>query len=195
MMDLYDAIRRRRMVRHYRPDPVEEAVVERIVDAARRAPSAGFAQGQRFVVVTEREARRRVAAACDEEFHVARGLPRWISRAPVHVIPCVDPTAYERRYAEPDKRGSGGPAVWEAPFGWIDLGASFMLLLLAAVAEGLAAGFLWVEAHRLRAAVAFPEPWQPMGVVTIGHPAADDPPGSGRRRPRLPLDEVVHRPS
>ena len=55
-MEFYEAVRRRRMVRNYRDEPVDAAAVERIVDAGRRAPSAGFSQGVSFVVVTDRRA-------------------------------------------------------------------------------------------------------------------------------------------
>ena len=52
-MDFVDVLRKRRMVRNYRPDPVPAESIERILDAARKAPSAGFSQGVSFIVVTE----------------------------------------------------------------------------------------------------------------------------------------------
>lgn len=191
-MELQQVVRARRMVRRYRPDPVEPASLERILDVARRGPSAGFSQGQRFVVVTGAAARRRLADACGEPTAVARGLQPWLSVAPVHVLPCVDHEAYARRYAEADKRASVGPAGWEVPFAWVDGGAALMLLLLAVVDEGLAAGFLAIEEAAVRSAVDVPEGWRPLGLVTVGHAAPDGRPGSQRRR-RLALDEVVHR--
>lgn len=188
--DLATLVRRRRMVRRYRPDPVAPEVLDRILDTARRGPSAGFSQPQRFVVATGQAARSRIAEACGEEEAVARGLPRWLSVAPVHVIPCLEPAAYARRYAEADKAASAGPDGWDVPFAWVDGGAAFMLLLLAAVDEGLGAGFLAADTAALREAAAVPEGWDPLGVVTIGHPLPDGRPGS-QRRARLPLEEVV----
>lgn len=208
-MEFGEVVRRRRMVRAYRDAPVEPAAVERILDAARRAPSAGFTQGCEFVVVTDAPTRRRLAEACAEPAYVARGFPRWVSAAPVHVVPCVSEVAYRRRYAEPDKAASAGPDGWAVPFWWVDGGAALMLVLLAAVDEGLAAGFLDVaDRPALKAVLAIPDEFEPLGLVTIGHPARDrrpdgrpDRPPDGRpdrrsrslRRGRRPLDDVVHR--
>lgn len=186
-----EILRHRKMVRSYRPDPVDPAVVDRILEVALRAPSAGFSQPHRFVVVTSDAGRQAVAAACDEDGALARGLPRWISAAPVLVIPCVEREAYVRRYAEPDKDGSTGPAGWDLPFDWVDAGAAFMLLLLAAVDEGLGAGFLNSGPDRLRRAVDIPDGWSPLGVVTLGHEGDEGPVGSGTTRQRLPLEAVV----
>jgi nitroreductase len=189
-----DVVRRRRMVRNYRPDPVDPAAVDRILDAARRGPSAGFSQGVRFVVVTDADQRRRVAEACDEPVYVTQGFDPWVSRAPVHVVPCVRVEDYAERYREPDKAGSRPTADWEVPFWWVDGGAALMLLLLAAGDEGLAAGFLGCGRDRLRSALGIPDDVLPLGVVTIGRPAPDRRSGS-LARGRRPLDEVVHRES
>jgi nitroreductase len=180
------------MVRAYRPDPVEEAALDRILDAARRGPSAGFAQGQAFVVVTDPELRAAVAEACDEASYRARGFEPWLSRAPVLVVPCVRRGDYEARYAEPDKAASLKPADWPVPWWWVDGGCALMLLLLAAVDEGLGAGLLAADPGRLRAVLGIPGDVDPLGVVTIGHPAPDPRPGS-RARGRRPLAEVVRR--
>lgn len=179
------------MVRNYEPAGVAPETVVRILDTARRAPSAGFSQGQTFVVVTEAALRRAIAALAGEDDHVARGFDRWLSGAPVHVIVCVDQDAYSRRYAAADKAGSD-PAEWPVPYPLLDCGASLMLLLLAAVDEGLAAGF--IGAHRLEGVkdlLDIPEAVVPVGLVTVGRPAPD------RRSRSLeagwkPLNEVVH---
>lgn len=190
-MEFADVVARRRMVRAYRDRPVAAEVVERILDRATRAPSAGFSQPHRFVVVTRAAGRAAVAEACDEAAAVARGLPAWVSVAPVHVIPCIERGAYARRYAEPDKQSSVGPDGWAVPFEWVDAGAALMLLLLATVDEGLGAGFLAVDPDRLRVAADISEAWSPLGVVTIGHPADVAPRGSGTRRPRRAMEDVI----
>jgi nitroreductase len=192
-MEFAEVVRRRRMVRAYRPDPVADEVVDRILDTARRAPSAGHSQGQSFVVVTDAGDRARVAAVCREPAFVARGFTPWISAAPVLVVPCVRRAAYEQRYAEADKAAPGRPGAWRVPYWWVDGGAGLMLLLLAAVDEGLAAGFLDVaDADGLRGLLGIPADVEPLGVVTIGHPAPDRRSGS-LARGRRPRDEVVHR--
>lgn len=193
-MELREVVARRRMVRRYHPDPVEPAVVDRIVDTARRGPSAGFAQGTSFVVVTDAASRRRIAELCDEPGHVARGRRPWVSVAPVHIVPCVRPSTYRERYAEPDKAGGRGPDDWAVPFWWVDGGAALMLLLLAAVDEGLGAGLLDIaDRDGVRGLLGIPADVEPVGLVTIGHPADDQPPSSGTRRPRRPLASHLHR--
>jgi nitroreductase len=182
------------MVRNYSDEPVEEAAVTRILDAAMRAPSAGFSQGQAFVVVTDADRRRRIAEFAHEADYTAKGFDPWISRAPVHIVVCVSKQRYLDRYSEPDKGdGSmGEEANWPVPYWWIDAGASLMLILLAAVDEGLAAGFL--GSHRLpelQAELLIPADMAPIGVVTIGHPAADRRSGS-LARGRRPRADVVH---
>lgn len=187
-----EVVRARRMVRAYRPDPVDPAAIERILGAAVRAPSAGYSQGQSFVVVTGEVTRKRIAEVCREPAFRARGFAPWISAAPVLVVPCVHEATYRERYAEPDKACSVPPRDWPVPFWWVDGGAALMLLLLAAVDEGLAAGFLAADPTGLRAVLGIPAEVAPLGVVTIGHPAPDRRSGS-LLRGRRPASEVIHR--
>lgn len=193
-MEFQDVVRRRRMVRNYTEAPVDEAAIQRIVEAGVRAPSAGFSQGQSFVVVTDGERRREIARLADEDAYVDAGFDPWISRAPVHVVVCVSEDAYHRRYREPDKTDAEGNEIdWPIPFWWVDAGASMMAILLAAVDEGLAAGFLGVHAlPGLVDLLGIPDDVTPIGVVTIGHPAPDRRSGS-LARGRRDRDRVVHR--
>jgi nitroreductase len=192
-MEFSDAVRRRRMVRNYTDAPVDPAAVERIIDLARRAPSAGFSQGQAFVVVTDPERRRQIAALAGEPEYVEQGFDPWISRAPVHVVVCVSEELYRARYREPDKSPDGSEMEWPVPYWWVDAGAAMMLVLLAAVDEGLAAGFLGSHAMpELERFLGLPDDMHAIGVVTIGHPAPDRRSGS-LRRGRRPDGEVVHR--
>lgn len=178
-MEFSEVVRRRRMVRAYRPDPVAPDALRRMLDVARRAPSAGFTQGQSFVVVTGEAARARMAELCGEADYVARGFDAWVSTAPVHVVPCVSRAAYEERYAEPDKAPSTKPHEWAVPYWWVDGGAALMLLLLAAVDEGLAAGVLALDdTPTLRELLGLRPDEVPLGLVTVGHPAPDRPSGS-----------------
>ena len=186
-------IARRRMVRNYTASPVDPAVLERIVDAGRRAPSAGFSQGQAFVVVTDRADRAAIAALAGEARYVEAGFDPWISRAPAHVIVCTSEAAYRRRYREPDKSPDGKEVEWPVPYWWIDAGAALQNILLAVVNEGLAAGFLGCHAMSgLASLLDIPEEYSPIGVVTIGHPAPDRRSGS-LSRGRRPVRDVIHR--
>lgn len=193
-MEFREVIARRRMVRNYEDEPVPEATIERIVDAGLRAPSAGHTQGQSFVVVTDAARRRRIAELAGETGYVEAGFDPWISRAPVHVVVCVSEDAYHRRYREPDKLDpDGGEMEWPIPYWWVDAGASLMAILLAAVDEGLAAGFLGTHAvPELAAFLGLPDEVTPIGIVTIGRPLPDRPSGS-LQRGRRPKEQVVHR--
>jgi nitroreductase len=170
----------RRMVRRYLPDPVDPAVLARIARAARQGPRAGQAEGISVVVVTDAEQRAALARLAHEEEWVAKGHAPWLSPAPAHLVLCVEPAAYRRRYAEPDK----DPAALALPWWWVDGGAALTLVLLAAVDEGLAAGFLGAHAlPGLAAALGLPPGVEPLGVITVGHPHPDEAPARLRGRP------------
>jgi nitroreductase len=191
-MEFGDVVRRRRMVRHFSPEPVERAVLERIAATAQRTPSAGFSQGQRLVIVTDPERMRRVAAIALEEEYVEAGFDPWLSQSAALFVPCVSEKVYRDRYDEPDKRGPDEEAIdWPVPYWWMDIGLTVMLILLAAVDEGLAAGFAGtLEPSRLNEELGIPEHFVPVGVIPVGRPLPD------RRSPSLkrgwrPLEEFV----
>ncbi len=191
-MEFGDVVARRRMVRRYRDEPVDEATLAAVLDTATRGPSAGWSQPVRFVVVTEPAMRAAIAALCGEPEHLRRGLDPWLTSAPVHVVVAIREADYRERYAERDKAASRGPAGWHVPYWWVDGGAALQLLLLAAVYAGLAAGFLDVaDPDGLRRLLGIPSDVAPLGLVTLGHPAPDRRSGS-LRRGRRPAAEVVH---
>lgn len=193
-LEFEDLIRRRRMVRRYSAEPVDEERLTRILDAVRRGPSAGFTQGQSFVVVTEQERRAEIARIAGEPDYVAKGFDPWLSGAPVHIVMCVSEQAYRQRYREPDKL-HGTEREWPVPYWYVDGGCALMLLLLAAADEGLAAGFLDLDARgydELRTFLGIPPDVEPIGLVTVGKPAPDRRSAS-LARGRKPLNEVVHR--
>jgi FMN reductase [NAD(P)H] len=192
-MEFTDALHRRRMVRNYLDIPVDHDSLERIADASTQAPSAGYSQGIAVVIVTDPVVRRRIADAAGEGSYVAQGFDPWISKAPAHIVICVSEEAYHRRYREPDKVGHDGAEIeWPVPYWWVDAGASLMAVLLAAVDEGLAAGFLGIHTiDDLRTILDIPDEYQVVGVVTVGHPAADRRSGS-LDRGRRPRSQVVH---
>lgn len=178
------------MVRRYTPQPVPAERLERIIQVALSAPSAGNAQGQSLVVVTDPDRRAALAVAAGEPEYVARGFDPWISTAPVLIAICVSPDRYRLRYSESDKRDSD--LSWTVPYWWVDGGATLMALLLAVVNEGLAAGFLGAHAFSdLDDLLGLPAGVEVLGVVTLGTPAPDRPSRSARR-PRLATDEVLH---
>jgi nitroreductase len=176
-MEFSEAVRRRRMVRHFAPDPIDHDVLERIAAIAQRAPSAGFSQGQRLLIVTDTEMRQRIARLCGEEEMAAVGYDPWLSEAPAHVIPCVSEEVYHRRYREADKlQDDGSEIIWPVPYWWMDVGATVMLVLLAAVDAGLAAGFAGTDEAgyvEMRSLLGIPDEFSPVGVIPIGRPLPD----------------------
>lgn len=205
-MELSEARRRRRMVRAFgpdpaAPDPVGPEVVDALLDAARRAPSAGNVQATRFLVLDDPEA---VAGYWELTLPPARRAGfAWpgLLVAPVLVVVLVEPAAYAARYAEPDKAATGlgeGTGAWPVPYWWVDGGAVVQNLLLAVVDTGLGACLFGLFDHeeRVLAAHGVPDGWRAVGTVAIGHPvtgAGRERPGRSARRPRPPLSEVVHR--
>lgn len=196
-MDFSDVVRRRRMVRHFSPEPVVPDAIDRILDLARHAPSAGFTQGQSFIVVTRPDLRQAIGRICGEQEYVAGGFHPFISGAPVLVIPCTSEAAYHRRYQESDKVDeSGNETEWPVPYWHMDIGCSVMLVLLAAVDEGLAAGFAGAPTsagmQELRDLLGIPAEVTPVGVIPIGH-RAPDVPSPSLKRGRKPDADYIHR--
>ena len=193
-MEFSDVLAKRRMIRNYTSEPVESAAVDRVANAALRAPSAGNSQAIAVVVVTSEEIRRRIAQLADEDRYVSKGFDPWISRAPVHVVVTVSEKIYRDRYSEPDKVGPDGDSTeWPIPYWWVDAGAAMMAVLLAAVDEGLGAGFLGVHSiPDLAGELDLPAHRVPIGVITLGHPAPDRRSGS-LDRPKLPPSSGVQR--
>jgi nitroreductase len=192
-MDFEEVVRKRRMVRNFTDEPVERQVIERILDLARRAPSAGFTQGQSFVVVTRPETRQAIAALCGEQHYLESGFDPFISGAPVLIVPCTSEAAYHRRYQEPDKLGSEGQEInWPVPYWFMDIGCSVMTILLAVVNEGLAAGFAGAhDLDALRDLLGLGQEVTPVGVIPVGYPAPDKRSPS-LKRGRKAFEAVVH---
>ena len=174
-MEFYDLMRKRRMVRAFRPDPIPEDSLARILGAAQRAPSAGHSQGQRYIVIQDEERKAKIAANCNEQDYVSVGFDHFISGAPTLIIPCTNEQIYRRRYREKDKLlPDGSEFVWPVPYWYMDIGCSVMMILLAVVEEGLAAGFAcFGDNQALRELLGIPEEVEPMGAIPIGYAAPD----------------------
>lgn len=197
-MEFRDVVRRRKMVRSFTDEPVDAEVVRRILDVARRGPSAGFSQGVEFVVVTDEETRHKIAAPAGEIFAIS-GHHNFIAQAPTQVVVCVSPEIYRARYRQPDKMkvvsDFDDETLWSVPYWYTDAGAAMQLMMMAAVEEGIAAAFVGLNAEQLRELLGIPQEYLPIGVALLGHAAPDA--GqfgdvSARRVPRRPYEEIVH---
>ncbi len=174
-MDFAEVVRRRRAVRRFEEGGVDPSVIEGIARLAQRTPSAGFSQGQRLVIVTDPGARRRVAQVCGEEGYADLGMGPWISECAAQFVPCVSEEIYHRRYREPDKVDEDGREIeWPVPYWFVDIGATMMVIMLAAVDAGLASGFAGAfDPAALRAELGIPDEFVPIGVMPVGRPLPD----------------------
>ena len=197
-MEFRALLPRRRMIRHYAPDPVAREQIERIVATVRRAPSAGYSQGQRLLVVTDDDGRAEIARIATSGWANEEELEPWLESAPVHVFVCTREADYHERYTQEDKLVDGDEIEWPVPYWHVDAGAALMLVLLAAIDEGLGAGVSGVPtdiAAELGSAFGIPSDVTIVAHVTIGVPAPD--PGwsavtSRATKPRRAEDESVH---
>jgi FMN reductase [NAD(P)H] len=197
-MELREILARRRMHRAFLCDPIAPAQIERVVGVIRRAPSGGFSQGGSIVVVTDGEKRAAIARAFGDE-HYSNDGRNYIADAPVHLVISANESLYHARYTEADKlAATGGVEVtWPVPYWFVDAGALMMLVLAAAIDEGLASAFIGhPEQKRIfDELVGLPEDVVPIGLALIGKPAPDPTAERGtsrmreRRRPRA---ELVH---
>jgi nitroreductase len=196
-VEFAEVVRRRRMVRRFDRRPVPRETIDRIVDVGRRAPSAGFAQGLEVLVLDE-------PGTVAEFWEITRDPefgwdPDDVAVGPTAlVIPLPDAERYLARYAEPDKIAFGMDVAssWPVPFWEVDASMAAMLMLLAAVDEGVGGWFFGVThgERELMRRFDVPERLRPIGYLGFGYPASDErPSGSGASRPRRPLEELVHR--
>ena len=202
-MEFAEVVRKRRMIRNYDPDrPVPPEVVDRLLEHAVRAPSAGFSQGWGFLVLEDPADRERFWAATSPKRSSpdsGGGMSTWLtgmSRAPLIVVPHSNRSVYLDRYAEPDKGWSDRDAArWPVPYWDVDAGMAALMMLLTAVDEGLGACFFGIPPERTdayRESFGVPGEFVPVGALTIGYRAPD------RRSPSLdrgrrPQAEVIHR--
>jgi nitroreductase len=197
-MEFRDVVLRRRMVRNFDGDrPVPPEVLDRVLEHALHAPSAGFSQGWAFLVLEGPKETERFWSVTWPDAERRRDF-RWqgLFRAPVLIVPLSHKQAYLDRYAEPDKGVTDKrESFWPVPYWDIDTGMAALLMLLTAVDEGLGALFFGVFPEHLdgfRRAFDVPEAYTPIGAIALGYRAPDEPSPS-LRRGRRPQAEVVHR--
>ncbi len=167
----------RRSIRRFRPDPVPEALLRRLLESAVHAPSAHNLQPWRFAVVQGSPARRRLGQALTKKMRLdmqAEGAPaaairsrvqrslRRLEEAPAVLLFCRERQAV--RADTPEEHHMGVQSVANA----------VTYLLLAAHAEGLGANWLCWPLYapaETRAALGLPSTWEPQGMLFLGYPA------------------------
>jgi len=199
-MEFEEVVRKRRMTRQFSPDPISQELLDELLNAGTRAPSAGFTQGVDLVVLTSEEARSRFwHVTSDESWRDRDKSSAGLLAAPAIVVPVADPEAYAGRYRDDDKATSvlfsRDVDAWPVPYWLVDASYASMLVLLAATAKGL--GALFFQLHAAEAAVCLalgiPGERRLIGAIAIGYPIGEESGGSPSRRARRPFADVVHR--
>ncbi|UCD72750.1 MAG: nitroreductase family protein [Candidatus Bathyarchaeota archaeon] len=168
-MDFYDVIRTRRSIRSYRSDPISEEVLNRVMDAARIAPSGSNRQPWKFIIVKDESLRQRLASIC--------GGQNFIAEPPVAVVAC----GYDIH------RNRGG-YMGEMSI-LVDVSIAFTHLIQAARAEGL--GTCWIGAfdnNQVKELLNIPENFYVVAVTPLGYPREEKFREPGERKN---LEEIV----
>jgi nitroreductase len=197
MATFQEVLRRRRMVREFDQRPLDPELVDRILESARHAPSAGFSQGFDFVVLDQPEAVAHFWALTDDP-----QFPNpddFAASAPtVMVLPLANKAAYLERYSRPDKRAFGlmDESRWPVKFWETDTAMAIMLILLAATDLGVGALYFGIshgEADLLRE-LGVPDGCKLLGVIGLGHRASDEVVDLTRfKERRRKFADMVHR--
>ena len=193
-MEFEKVVLKRRMVRNFQPKPVPKQVIDKILELALHAPSAGFSQGWAYVVVQDEKLRKQIGDLQGEtDFYATRRFHRFVSEAPLLIVACTSEKIYHDRYRESDKLKEDGTEIeWPTPYWHFDIGTSCMLIFLAAVDEGYASAFTGVfRVQEMKKLLGIPEHFHPVGVISIGLPA-EDVKSPSLKRGRRSLEQVVH---
>jgi nitroreductase len=187
-MEFQEVVRRRRMVRTFTGERVSGESLDRILGNAVRGPSAGFSQGQSFLVLTEPEDREKFWAIA------GAAIADSAQTAPLVIVPMSRKRAYLERYAQPDKGWTDmDEARWPVPFWHIDTGMAGLLILQTAVDEGLGAVYFGIVPEAVapfRAAFGVPDDQEPIGAIAVGHDAEAE--KRDLRAKRRDLSDVMH---
>ncbi len=154
-MDFYEVVRTRRSIRSYRPDPIPEATLNRVLEAARIAPSGSNRQPWRFIIVEDEELKKQMVVAC--------GNQNFIAEAPVVIVAC----GYNIHY---DRGGYMGNMSM-----LLDVSIAFTHLILAARAEGL--GTCWIGAFNnedVKKILDIPEDVNVVAITPLGYPRDEE---------------------
>ena len=164
-MNVQDAIRARRSIRSYKDKPVEKEKLDRVLEAARLAPSANNRQERRFVVVRDARTRKELAkAACNQNF---------VGTAPALIAACATESSHVM--------ACGQPAYT------VDVTIAVDHMTLQAVEEGL--GTCWIGAFdeaEVKKILGTPDTVRVVLLLPLGYPEHVPSP-----TPRKPTEELV----
>lgn len=164
-MNVYEAIKIRRSVRSYQDKAIPKEVLNRILEAARLAPSGGNRQPWKFVVVTDSKMRKKLAEAANDQSFVSEAAVIIVAVGlnPGRIMSCGIP---------------GDP---------VDVAIAIDHITLTAVEEGL--GTCWIGAfsqEKIRQILQIPDSCRVIGLLPLGYPA-----DTARPKSRKSLEEIV----
>ena len=198
-MEFREILRHRKSVRAFEQRPIPAETLDRILATVRYAPSAGFTQGNEYLVLDDPIAVAEFWALTDDPDEPITPEQRAVL-PPVLILPLANRQAYLDRYSQPDKIAYGMDQTerWPAPYWDIDAGMATMLMLLSAIDERLAAYFFGIASgeQELLARFGVPAEFTPIGVIGLGYPAPSDPnapSSSAFKRRRRPTEALLHR--
>ncbi len=163
MYDILNIIKTRRSIRRYKSQDVPEDHFDRILEAARWSPSAINKQPWRFIVIRDKETKKKLGNYAKFYFLINR----FISDAPVIIVVCVEDKAYK----------------WAL----LDCAMASQNIMLEAHSLGLGSCFIGVfDEHKIKQILRLPDKMGIIALITIGYPD-----GQVETPPRLELDEIV----
>lgn len=172
---VYRAIRERRDMRHFLPDPLPEGMLERLVTAAHLAPSVGFMQPWRFIRITNRELRRHLHLLVMEEKELtAQALPsrneEFRNVKIEGMLDCAELLAVVLMPGR-ERHLIGRRLLPEMDVA--SVGCAIQNMWLATRAEGIGLGWVsFFDPQPVGQALALPEGARAVGLICIGHVAA-----------------------
>jgi nitroreductase len=197
-MEFQEAIRLRRMIRKFEQKPIPDDVLSRVLGVARHAPSGGFSQGFDFIVLAKPVELDWFYRTADDPTDPDPFPGRDSSVAPACVVlPFANKRLYLDRYARPDKIqfGMDKEENWPVPFWTVDTSMAIMLILLAAVNEGLGAWYFGITRGEddVMRELGVPPSCIMLGVIALGYPSSEDKPISAIfTKRRRPFEEMFH---
>ncbi|OYT40722.1 MAG: nitroreductase [Candidatus Altiarchaeales archaeon ex4484_43] len=152
-MDILDTIKNRRSIRHFSSRNVESDKIDKILEAAKWAPSAGNLQARDFILIKDPKIRDKIATAALNQ--------GFISEAPIVIVVCANMRRSGYRYGHRS----------ESLYCIQDATASIQNMLLMAHSMGL--GSCWVGAfdeEKVREILGIPPEVRPVAIIPIGYP-------------------------
>ncbi len=168
-MDFFEVVRTRRSIRSYKPDPIPDEVLNRVLEAVRIAPSGSNRQPWKFIIIKDEVIKEKLVPACDNQ--------EFIAEPPVVVVAC----GYNIHWNRGEYMGDMSMLI--------DVSIAFTHLILSARAEGL--GTCWIGAYNndeIKKVLGIPEDVNVVALTPLGYPKDE---GFTEPGDRKPMTDIV----